>query len=115
MTALLVEAPAVVRTAVPTRTTRRTPSRTPSRPSSATSCAGVGRRHLRLVGGTELAPERLYWTRRGLAVALALVGLVVGLMAVTLVSAFLAVSNEPLPAAAPTALAAVRPAEGSVR
>lgn len=48
------------------------------------------------VGRAAAVPERLYWTRRGLAVILAVIALVVGFLMVTLVTAFLAVSNEPL-------------------
>lgn len=44
------------------------------------------------------APARYEWTNRGLAVLLAVVILVVGFMATTLVTAFLAVSNAPIPA-----------------
>ncbi len=49
-------------------------------------------------GQALLDRPRYEWTARGLAVMLALVVLVVGVMATTLVSAFLAVSDEPLPA-----------------
>ena len=41
-------------------------------------------------------PERLYWTQRGLALVLGLIALVVGLMVATLVTGFLAVTNEPV-------------------
>jgi hypothetical protein len=51
------------------------------------------------VDAAVVGSPRYEWTARGLAVMLALVGLVVGVMATTLVTAFLAVSNEPLPAA----------------
>nr|NLI51230.1 hypothetical protein [Propionibacterium sp.] len=47
------------------------------------------------------AEPRYEWTPRGLAVLLALVAIVVGIMTITLVSAFLAVSSEPLTVAAP--------------
>ena len=48
------------------------------------------------VPAIEAAPARLVWTERGIAVILSLVAIVTGLMVTTLVSAFLAVSNEPL-------------------
>ena len=58
----------------------------------ARSCAGVT-----AVPGDD-ASRRLYWTERGVAVLVTLVALVVAVMGVTLVAAFLAVSDEPLPA-----------------
>lgn len=56
-----------------------------------------------------VAEPRYEWTPRGLAVLLALVAVVVGLMAATLVAAFLAVSDAPLPAAPPALLAGLHP------
>lgn len=72
--------------------------------SSARACAAVGAqtaavRPVRPVAGG----GRLYWTARGLAVLVSLVLLVAGVMLATVVGAFLAVSNEPLDAAAPAA------------
>lgn len=94
MTALLVEAPAV-----------RIPA-TVRFPAPAAPWVRVERSAAKLnaADAARLAPAadmgQLYWTRRGLAVMLALVALMVGVMAVTLVAAFLSVSNEPLPATA---------------
>ena len=95
MTALLWEAPATTRVQAPARH-----ATWPRTRSGARACTEVGRPRLQLVVGglsaPDAAPGRLYWTRRGLAVALALVAVVVGIMAGTVVAAFLAVSNEPL-------------------
>lgn len=92
MTALLLEAPAT-RLSAPAR---------PARPSirrpatAARPCEGGGHATFRLVVPlTRPLPSRLYWTRRGLAVALALVALVLGLMASTLIASFLAISDAP--------------------
>lgn len=61
----------------------------PAAPMTAVSAVAT-------VGRAAAVPERLYWTRRGLAVILAVIAGVVGFLMVTLVTAFLAVSNEPL-------------------
>lgn len=60
-------------------------------------------------------PERLYWTPRGLAVALGAIGVLFLLMLVTLVTGFLAVSNEPVRPAAPVSgvVLVVEPAIGA--
>lgn len=104
MTTLLLEAPAVVRA----RGSRRTSPVALS--GAARACRGLGRPRLLLVpgGAVDAAPTRLYWTRRGLVLVLAAVAMVVGLMAATLVTTFLGVSNEPLgpPAQASPILAA---------
>jgi len=60
--------------------------------AGARSCAGVPAAP---VAG---ARRRMYWPARGVAVLVTLVALVVAVMGVTLVAAFLAVSDEPLPA-----------------
>lgn len=93
MTALLLEAPAAARTPAPVRAALPTRRR-----ADARACTDTGRPRLRVILGgatAEAVPARLYWTRRGLAVVLALVALVVGAMASTLVVAFFSVSNEP--------------------
>lgn len=59
-----------------------------------------------------IAEPRYEWTPRGLAVLLALVAVVVGFMAATVVSAFLAVSPEPLPRASGAAPVVVAQAGG---
>lgn len=91
----------------------RRPSRQPSaagrdlgRSATVRSCRGVGAgaASVRAVAGE----SRLYWTRRGFAVMVSLVLLVVAVMLATAVGAFLSVSNEPLDAAG--AAAAVVPA-----
>jgi len=63
---------------------------------------------VRPVPRTEALP-RYEWTNRGLAVILALVIGVVALMSVTLVGAFLAVSDEPVPARPNVAVAVAAP------
>ncbi len=52
----------------------------------------------RLVAASAVVGPRYEWTDRGVAVLLLLVAAVVAVMATTLVSAFLAVSPEPVPA-----------------
>lgn len=44
----------------------------------------------------QVAPTRLVWTDRGIAVMVSLVAALTGIVLTTLVSAFLAVSNEPI-------------------
>lgn len=72
--------------------------------SGARACAEV--RSVTSVARPAAAPSasgRLYWTPRGVAVMVMLVAVVVGVMATTLVGAFLAVSNEPVAETALTA------------
>lgn len=108
MTALLLDAP-TARVSTPVRASRRSGRRAPGALRH-----GIGRPSLRLaIPSAGPLPERLYWTRRGLAVALALVALVLGLMASTLTAAFLAVSDAPpARASAPARVPAVASVAG---
>lgn len=96
MTALLLDAPAA-RASSPARTSSPVrPAPRAARTPTVRACSRIGRPGFRLLAPLATSvPARLYWTRRGLAVALALVALVVGLMGATLVAAFLAVSDAP--------------------
>lgn len=104
---------------------RRESQRTPLGPTGATppvvhwarvpgyACGAVA--PVAVVAGSEAAmaapaqaevPTRLVWTPRGTAVMVVAVALLALMMLVTLVSAFLAVSNDPLPVnPAPAAVA----------
>ncbi|WP_040160944.1 hypothetical protein [Nigerium massiliense] len=57
--------------------------------------------------------HRYEWTRRGLAVLLAAVGLLLAILLGTVVGVFLSISNEPVPATAPALTMAVSSDAGS--
>ncbi len=98
MTALLLDTAAVApRSAAAHRPARRA--------GGARACVDVSRSHLRLVAAAPVATpvSHLTWTPRGLAVLMACIGLVIGLMTTTLVVAFLGVSDAPLPQPVPVA------------
>lgn len=98
MTALLLEASAPTRVA-PVRTVAPGSRRN----REARACSDVGRPRLQLIaGGLASAPTTLYWTRRGLAWALTLVALVLGVALGTLVTAFLSVSDAAIAPAPPS-------------
>lgn len=79
------------------------------RASSARACSGVAPAPRTVSSAAPAATGQLSWTPRGVAVMVILVALVVGFMVATLVSSFLAVSNDPLPAAeAAVVVSAVR-------
>lgn len=99
MTALLIDdLPQVSPAATRTRSTTWQ-----HRPHAASAhVRGCSVSSLRATPAIPVAPvatdhvQKLYWTRRGLAVMLSLIIGVVAFMGFTIVSAFLAISNEPL-------------------
>lgn len=90
----------------PQALTRHAPVPTAVAPASIVAPAAGGVRQVAL-------PERLVWTPRGLAVVLGLLGVVFGLMLVTLVVGFLSISNEPLVPDAPSPAAVLMAAPGA--
>ena len=101
MTALAWDAPAAIRTRA-TSSSRR-----------AVACDGTQPpRHLRLVEGPDAAASAsLYWTRRGLIVAITAIVLLMVAMVATLVWSFLSVSDAPMEAG-PASVAVMAMAPG---
>lgn len=131
MTALLQDLPPVVRSAAardvasPSRSRAGRPTDPRTRSLSDPRGHGPAARQLSAPAACDgLAPSRpiaagstgrLTWTPRGVAVMVCLVLAVVAVMVITLVSAFLSVSDEPVdaiaPAPLPVAMSALAPGQ----
>lgn len=96
-------APVRVRPAAGTR--RGAPLRRP-RSDLARACGHVVASAQALRPAAAPLPARLYITRRGIAAALVAIAFVIGIMGFTVTSAFLAVSDAPLPSASDAPIAA---------
>lgn len=103
-------APGPVRSAAPVAAPTSSPGALAApRPTAAAPALRTG------TARSSTVPEQLYWTPRGLAVALGAIGVLFVLMMVTLVTGFLAVSNDPVGPAGPVSgvVLVVEPAMGS--